>query len=162
MSSISSELSKLAEELNRIEPEIHTLKARFSEAKAHVDFAQASCKSAEQELAGAANQKAVLLKKIAGLVETETANLPQGANVEVDALLSRPVNELELSTRIKNVFKVECVYYIGELVQLTETELRMYQNLGRRSSNDIKKALALCGLTLGMKIADWQRPVESP
>ena len=43
------------------------------------------------------------------------------------------------------------LYYIGDLIQRTETELLKTPNLGRKSLNEIKEVLASRGLTLGKK-----------
>jgi len=42
---------------------------------------------------------------------------------EVDPVLLRPVDDLELTVRSANCLKAEQVYYIGDLVQKTENEL---------------------------------------
>jgi DNA-directed RNA polymerase subunit alpha len=40
-----------------------------------------------------------------------------------DPILLRPVDELELTVRSANCLKAENIYYIGDLIQRTETEL---------------------------------------
>ncbi|MEK7769226.1 MAG: DNA-directed RNA polymerase subunit alpha C-terminal domain-containing protein, partial [Pseudomonadota bacterium] len=54
-----------------------------------------------------------------------------------------------------NCLKAENIYYIGDLIQRTETELLRTPNLGRKSLNEIKEVLASHGLTLGMKLESW-------
>lgn len=73
----------------------------------------------------------------------------------VDPLLLRPVDDLELTVRSANCLKAENIYYIGDLIQRTETELLKTPNLGRKSLNEIKEVLASRGLTLGMKLENW-------
>ena len=51
--------------------------------------------------------------------------------------------------------KAEDIYYIGDLIQRTETELLKTPNLGRKSLNEIKEVLASKGLTLGSKLEAW-------
>jgi DNA-directed RNA polymerase subunit alpha len=70
----------------------------------------------------------------------------------VDPILLRPVDDLELTVRSANCLKAENIYYIGDLIQRTETELLKTPNLGRKSLNEIKEVLASRGLTLGMKL----------
>ena len=74
---------------------------------------------------------------------------------QVDPILLRPVDDLELTVRSANCLKAENIYYIGDLIQRTETELLKTPNLGRKSLNDIKEVLASRGLTLGMNLENW-------
>jgi DNA-directed RNA polymerase subunit alpha len=85
-----------------------------------------------------------------GLIEAYP-NPPQA----VDPILLRPVDELELTVRSANCLKAENIYYIGDLIQRTETELLKTPNLGRKSLNEIKEVLASRGLTLGARIENW-------
>ena len=73
----------------------------------------------------------------------------------VDPILLRPVDDLELTVRSANCLKAEDIYYIGDLIQRTETELLKTPNLGRKSLNEIKEVLASKGLTLGSKLESW-------
>ena len=74
---------------------------------------------------------------------------------QVDPILLRPVDDLELTVRSANCLKAENIYYIGDLIQRSETELLKAPNLGRKSLNEIKEVLASRGLTLGMKLENW-------
>jgi DNA-directed RNA polymerase subunit alpha len=74
---------------------------------------------------------------------------------QIDPILLRPVDDLELTVRSANCLKAENIYYIGDLIQRTETELLKTPNLGRKSLNEIKEVLASRGLTLGMKLENW-------
>ena len=73
----------------------------------------------------------------------------------IDPVLLRPVDDLELTVRSANCLKAEDIYYIGDLIQRTETELLKTPNLGRKSLNEIKEVLASKGLTLGSKLESW-------
>lgn len=74
---------------------------------------------------------------------------------QVDPVLMRPVDDLELTVRSANCLKAESIHYIGDLVQRTEVELLKTPNLGKKSLTEIKDVLAQHGLTLGMKLENW-------
>jgi len=77
------------------------------------------------------------------------------AGANFDPILLRPVDELELTVRSANCLKAENIYYIGDLIQRTETELLKTPNLGRKSLNEIKEVLASRGLALGSRLEAW-------
>ena len=83
------------------------------------------------------------------------APIEQPKAPQVDPILLRPVDDLELTVRSANCLKAENIYYIGDLIQRSETELLKTPNLGRKSLNEIKEVLATRGLTLGMKLENW-------
>jgi DNA-directed RNA polymerase subunit alpha len=91
--------------------------------------------------------------------EIDLNNLPGkqtgGSGPTIDPILLRPVDELELTVRSANCLKAENIYYIGDLIQRTETELLKTPNLGRKSLNEIKEVLASRGLTLGARLENW-------
>ena len=74
---------------------------------------------------------------------------------QVDPILLRPVDDLELTVRSANCLKAENIYYIGDLIQRSENELLKTPNLGRKSLNEIKEVLASKSLSLGMKLENW-------
>ena len=74
---------------------------------------------------------------------------------EVDPILLRPVDDLELTVRSANCLKAENIYYIGDLIQRTEVELLKTPNLGKKSLTEIKDVLASRGLSLGMRLENW-------
>jgi DNA-directed RNA polymerase subunit alpha len=80
---------------------------------------------------------------------------PSAPSTPFDPILLRPVDELELTVRSANCLKAENIYYIGDLIQRTETELLKTPNLGRKSLNEIKEVLASRGLTLGARLENW-------
>jgi len=77
---------------------------------------------------------------------------------EVDPILIRPVDDLELTVRSANCLKAENIYYIGDLIQRTEVELLKTPNLGKKSLTEIKDVLAARGLSLGMRLENWPPP----
>ena len=88
-------------------------------------------------------------------LEGTAVQVEQQKSVQVDPILLRPVDDLELTVRSANCLKAENIYYIGDLIQRTENELLKTPNLGRKSLNEIKEVLAARGLTLGMKLENW-------
>jgi len=73
----------------------------------------------------------------------------------VNPLLLRPVDDLELTVRSANCLKAENIYFIGDLVQRSENELLKTPNLGKKSLTEIKDVLASHQLSLGMKLENW-------
>jgi DNA-directed RNA polymerase subunit alpha len=80
---------------------------------------------------------------------------PESQEPEIDPILLRPVDDLELTVRSANCLKAEHIYYIGDLIQRTEVELLKTPNLGKKSLTEIKDVLASRGLSLGMRLENW-------
>ncbi|OMG56486.1 DNA-directed RNA polymerase subunit alpha [Azonexus hydrophilus] len=99
----------------------------------------------------------VLIEQLSVFADLEgTAPVAEASKpAQVDPVLLRPVDDLELTVRSANCLKAENIYYIGDLIQRTENELLKTPNLGRKSLNEIKEVLAARGLTLGMKLENW-------
>lgn len=70
----------------------------------------------------------------------------------VNNMLGKSVEELELSVRANNCLRNANITTIGELVQRTEAELMKTKNFGKKSLQEIKDELARIGLSLGMRI----------
>ncbi len=77
------------------------------------------------------------------------------SEAEIDPILMRPVDDLELTVRSANCLKAENIYYIGDLIQRTEVELLKTPNLGKKSLTEIKDVLGSHGLSLGMRLENW-------
>ncbi|MFZ6185157.1 DNA-directed RNA polymerase subunit alpha [Nannocystis exedens] len=91
--------------------------------------------------------------------EIEEAAVPQQSESDkLNEYLWRSVDELELSVRSANCLQNANIHYIGDLVQRTEAEMLKTKNFGRKSLKEIKEILAQMGLSLGMKIDNWQGP----
>ncbi len=99
----------------------------------------------------------VLVQQLSVFADLESTPIPkeQPQVPQIDPILLRPVDDLELTVRSANCLKVENIYYIGDLIQRTEAELLRTPNLGRKSLNEIKEVLASRELTLGMKLDNW-------
>ena len=80
---------------------------------------------------------------------------------QMNEVLNRSVEELELSVRSYNCLKNANIQTIGDLVQKTEAEMLRTKNFGRKSLNEIKEILGGLGLSFGMKF-DAQGRLVSP
>jgi len=66
--------------------------------------------------------------------------------------LGKNLDELALPARVVNALKHADVVSVADLVQKTEAEVEQVKNLGEKSLEEIKAALAGLGLSLGMRI----------
>ncbi|VAX14042.1 DNA-directed RNA polymerase alpha subunit [hydrothermal vent metagenome] len=80
---------------------------------------------------------------------------PEELEPDIDPVLLRPVDDLELTVRSANCLKAEQIFHIGDLIQRTEVELLKTPNLGKKSLTEIKDVLATRGLSLGMRLENW-------
>ena len=99
----------------------------------------------------------ILQRQLAVFVDLEGEKElePAQQEEEIDPILLRPVDDLELTVRSANCLKAENIYYIGDLVQRTEVELLKTPNLGKISLTEIKDVLASRGLSLGLRLDTW-------
>ena len=79
--------------------------------------------------------------------------------VDLDTL-SCPLGKLELRLRLANHLRGENIYYIGDLIQRTESELLKIPKLERRHLDEIKEALSSQYLELGTKLEGWVSPAR--
>jgi len=79
----------------------------------------------------------------------------ESRGADIEPILLRPVDNLELTVRSANCLKAESIYFIGDLIQRTEVELLKAPNLGKKSLTEIKDVLASHGLSLGMRLENW-------
>jgi DNA-directed RNA polymerase subunit alpha len=88
-------------------------------------------------------------------LQARSEDQPSTAESDIDPILLRPVDDLELTVRSANCLKAESIFYIGDLIQRTEVELLKTPNLGKKSLTEIKDVLATKGLSLGMRLENW-------
>lgn len=89
--------------------------------------------------------------ELEGAVDEPSAS----AEADIDPILLKPIDDLELTVRSANCLKAENIHYLGDLVQRTEVELLKTPNLGKKSLTEIKDVLATLGLTMGSKLESW-------
>jgi DNA-directed RNA polymerase subunit alpha len=121
---------------------------RFTEAEllAHKNFGETSLQEIKDILA----QKALKLG-MGRESEDEATRAFMGMDRPADdrdAVLKRPISELELSVRSRNCMATLGVQTIGDLVQHSEAELMACKNFGQTSMNEIRQKLAEFGLML--------------
>jgi len=78
------------------------------------------------------------------MLDEETAKLRE--------LLSKPVDELELSVRSSNCLKAAGIKALGDLVVQTEAEMLKHRNFGKKSLSELTEILQGLGLSFGMKV----------
>lgn len=99
----------------------------------------------------------ILQQQLAAFVDLKenVQKAPEKEEEEVDPILLRPIEDLELTVRSTNCLKAENIYYVGDLIQRTEVELLKTPNLGKKSLTEIKMVLASHSLSLGMRLENW-------
>lgn len=100
----------------------------------------------------------ILRNQLAVFVDISADDVQEAAGadaIEIDPILLRSIDDLELTVRSANCLKAESIYYIGDLIQRTEVELLKTPNLGKKSLTEIKDVLAARGLSLGMRLENW-------
>jgi len=99
--------------------------------------------------------------------ETATPDEEVSAEPDVDPklmeMLSKPIEELDLSVRSANCLKNANIRTLGDLVQRSEREMLSTKNFGRKSLDEIKDVLSQLGLSFGMSVRGEKRgePVHS-
>ncbi len=71
-------------------------------------------------------------------------------------ILETPISDFELSVRSRNCLKKMNIDTLGDLLNITETELLSYKNFGETSLREIKSILEPKGLFLGMALEEKQ------
>jgi DNA-directed RNA polymerase subunit alpha len=91
--------------------------------------------------------------------EEEEVSETEGTEENINDILTRHVDDLELSVRSANCLKNAGINLIGELVRKTEAEMLKTKNFGRKSLNEIKEILMESGLSFGMKLDSppWEK-----
>ena len=76
------------------------------------------------------------------------------------ALLDTPVTDFELSVRTRNALRKMNIRTLGDLLKVTEAELRSFKNFDGASLDEIKAMLAQKGLKLGQAVEQHQAEVK--
>ena len=90
-----------------------------------------------------------------GLLPTAATTVADTASEEVPPEFFRSIDELTLSVRAMNALRSEGIDTIGELVSKQESDLLKTPNLGRKSLQEIKDALLILNLHIGMEVPSY-------
>ena len=86
------------------------------------------------------------------------AGQDRGLSSELEALLAKNVDELELSVRSVNTLKNANIHTVRDLVSKQEKDMLEAKGFGRKSLEELQEALGRFGLTLGMNVGEGGRP----
>jgi len=111
--------------------------------------------TSEEALRFAATKIQNQLKNIVDVEEINQGVFVEDPTKDIDPLLLKHVEELNLTARSSNCLKAVNIRHIGELVQKTENELLRAPNFGKKSLTEIKDKLSELGLSLGTSIDNW-------
>ena len=75
-------------------------------------------------------------------------------------LLDTPVTDFDLSVRTRNALRKMNIRTLGDLLRITEADLRSYKNVGDSSLEEIKSMLAQRGLKMGQALEEQQSAVK--
>ena len=84
--------------------------------------------------------------------EIERSVIESSTATQLNEVLYRPVEELELSVRSANCLQNADIKFIGELIQRSEGDMLKTKNFGRKSLNEIKEILSGLNLSFGMTL----------
>lgn len=74
---------------------------------------------------------------------------------EIDPILLRPIDDLELSDFSQNALHKANIYYIGDLVCRTDKELLNSTSIGKNDLSEIKDKLQSRELSLNVRLKNW-------
>ncbi|HVS16295.1 MAG TPA: DNA-directed RNA polymerase subunit alpha [Thermoanaerobaculia bacterium] len=99
------------------------------------------------------NHLAIFINAEESLVEDEQPT--RSAEVSgLDALLQKPIDELELSVRSANCLKNANINTLRDLVRRSEKDMMETKNFGRKSLEELQELLGKLGLSFGMDVPE--------
>ncbi|MCX7806233.1 MAG: tetratricopeptide repeat protein [Planctomycetota bacterium] len=138
-----------------------SVRSRNCLAKMNVRTLGDLVKKTENELLSYKNFGETSLREIKNLLESKGLHLGMarpdqavrahgrpGHGEGTDAILAKPISEIELSVRSRKCMAKLSIQTLGDLVQKTEKELLAVKNFGQTSLNEVKQRLAEFGLSL--------------
>jgi DNA-directed RNA polymerase subunit alpha len=104
---------------------------------------------------------ATLLKDHLGIfIQTEEVTRHEGVELGseelagLDSILSKQIDELDLSVRSANSLKNANIHTLRDLVRRTERDMLETKNFGKKSLEEVMEVLSRLGLSLGMNVPD--------
>jgi DNA-directed RNA polymerase subunit alpha len=92
----------------------------------------------------------------------EEASESQGAElVGLDEVLSKTIDELDLSVRSANCLKNASIHNLRDLVRRTEKEMLETKNFGKKSLEELQDLLGRLGLRFGMSVPETSPAVNA-
>jgi len=99
------------------------------------------------------NHLAIFINAEESLVEDEQP--AQSSEVSgLDALLEKPIDELELSVRSANCLKNANINTLRDLVRRSEKDMMETKNFGKKSLEELQELLGKLGLSFGMDVPE--------
>jgi DNA-directed RNA polymerase subunit alpha len=109
----------------------------------------------------AVSRAAMLLRDHLGIFISAEESVREGGqesagalDASLEALLSREIDELELSVRSVNSLKNANIHTLRDLVRRTEKDMLETKNFGKKSLEEVMDVLQGLGLHLGMDVPD--------
>ena len=84
--------------------------------------------------------------------EIQSQSIMSKENEELLNKILMKIEELNLSARSHNALAIAKIKYVGELALMSEVDLGKVKNLGKKSLDEIKQAVANLGLSMGESI----------
>ena len=75
--------------------------------------------------------------------------------LEIKVILSKSIDEMELSVRSHNCLQAAGIRTIGELVSKEESEMLKFKNFGRKSLTELQEKLGSLELQFGMDVQQY-------
>jgi len=99
------------------------------------------------------------------IIESAAAKAQQEVDTELQNKLRMSVHELDLTVRCSNCFEAAGIETVGQLVNMTESDLLKIRSFGKTSLREVKRKLEDLGLSLGMNVplpeSDEMAPAEA-
>ena len=77
--------------------------------------------------------------------------------LELKNILSKSIDEMELSVRSHNCLQAAGIHEISDLVSKDESEMLKFKNFGRKSLTELNEKLGELNLRFGMDISQYMK-----
>jgi len=153
MSRLTDSIRDLNNELMKVEKSLEPFLTSKESLECQIVTLQDELDRVAKEVSILEKKKGDLLKQIVKLV-----NESHDFITADDDIYNLSIDVLGLTPRCGNCLKFENIYFIGELVQRTESQILRIPNLGKKSLKETIEKLSERGLRLGTKLGNWRCP----